>query len=306
LSPEAVKRVTTQKESLLEKTREGARILVVEDEAIIGMAMEEMLQKAGYRVTTVAVSATEALLAVQLSKPDLVLMDIHIRGELDGVGAANRIREEFCVPVIFVTGHADEETLGRARMTEPFGYLMKPISALSLTSSIEIALYKHNMERRVEENQAFLATILQRTPDAMIVTDMEGKTAFVNLAAEQLTGCNQSAMLGEHVKAYLHLRSTDGTEFTAQVLGRAIAGCEEVALPAGTTLARWDRPTAIPVQGQVAISYTDKRPAGAVFTLREVSLRAAQPAGRGQKLFAVGQFLLAVARTLLGIAKLPS
>jgi PAS domain S-box-containing protein len=289
----------------LAKTGGTARILVVEDEAIIGMDIEQMLQSAGYCVVSVAVSATEALLAVQLTKPDLVLMDIHIRGELDGVQAADRIREEFFLPVIFVTGHADQQTLDRARITEPFGYLVKPISILSLTSSIEIALYKHDTERRFEEHQAQLATILQRSPDAVIVSDMEGKTTFLNKAAEQLTGCAQAATLGEYVKSFLHLRSADGSEFTAQVLDRAIAEREDIALPEGTTLGRWDRPAATPVEGHVAISHTGKRPAGAVFTLREVNLRALQPVpNRRRQVLAVGQFLLAVARALLGIAKL--
>jgi CheY-like chemotaxis protein len=287
----------------LAKTGGTARILVVEDEAIIGMAIEEMLQSAGYSVAAVAVSATEALLAVQLSKPDLVLMDIHIRGELDGVQAANRIREEFFLPVIFVTGHADQETLERARLTEPFGFLVKPISTLSLTSSIEIALYKHDTERRFEEHQALLATILQRSSDAMVVADMEGKTTFLNKAAEQLTGCTQAATLGQHVKCFLHLRSADGSEFTAQVLDRAIAEREEIPLPEGTTLCRWDRPAPTPIEGHVGISYTGKRPAGAVFTIRELRALQSAPDKRRQML-AIGQFIWTVARTLLGIAKL--
>src|ERR1035438_5506057 len=142
-----------QGRTYLKNNGRNAKILVVEDEGIIGLQIERTLIKAGYEVPAVAASAEEALMAVEASSPDLVLMDIHIDGDQDGVQTARKIRDRFRLPVIFVTAHADSATLERARDIEPFGYIVKPISTLSLTSSIEMALHKHKTEQRLEQHR---------------------------------------------------------------------------------------------------------------------------------------------------------
>ncbi len=127
------------------------RILVVEDEAIVAMDIQDMLKSRGYDAPATASSGEEAIKKVAEIKPDLVLMDIVLKGEMDGIEAAGQIRNRFNIPVVYLTAHADNETLQRAKITEPFGYMLKPLEERELYSTIEIALYKHMMEEKLRE-----------------------------------------------------------------------------------------------------------------------------------------------------------
>ena len=124
-----------------------AKILVVEDETIIGMEILSRLEKLGYEVPLVVGSGQEAISKAAELQPDLVLMDITLNGTMDGVEAADEIKNQFAIPVIFLTADADSQTIQRARLTEPFGYLIKPFEERALHSSIEMALYKAQAEQ---------------------------------------------------------------------------------------------------------------------------------------------------------------
>ncbi len=127
-----------------------ANILIVEDESIIALDIQNSLLNAGYAVAALATCAEEALnLAAQLM-PDLVLMDIRLRGEMDGVDTAEKIRREFNLPVVYLTAHADENTLQRAKISEPFGYILKPFEDRELITTIEIALSRHKAEVAIQ------------------------------------------------------------------------------------------------------------------------------------------------------------
>ena len=123
-----------------------ANILIVEDESIIALDIQNSLIKAGYAVVGLAACADEALDLAAQFMPDLVLMDIRLRGEIDGVEAAEKIRSEFHLPVVYLTAHADENTLQRAKISEPFGYILKPFEDRELITTIEIALSRHKAE----------------------------------------------------------------------------------------------------------------------------------------------------------------
>jgi signal transduction histidine kinase len=127
-------------------------ILIVEDEAVVRMDIEEKLKSMGYKVTGYASSGEGAIQKVGQLKPDLVLMDIEIEGELDGIDAANQIKSQFDIPVVFATAHVDEKTIERVKDSQPFGYLLKPINENGLRATVEMALYKHklDMDRRQE------------------------------------------------------------------------------------------------------------------------------------------------------------
>jgi signal transduction histidine kinase len=124
----------------------NATILVVEDESIIALDIRSSLLNSGYQVAAIATSATEALAKVAEVHPDLVLMDIRIKGDMDGVDTAERIHREFSIPVVYLTAHADENTLQRAKLTAPFGYVLKPFEDRELITTIEIALHRHQAE----------------------------------------------------------------------------------------------------------------------------------------------------------------
>ncbi len=132
------------------KKAEG-RILVVEDEHIVAMGIKKMLKNLGYTVTGVASSGKDAISKAESTFPDVVLMDIMLKGDMDGVEAAKEIRERFDVPVVYLTAYSDNKILERAKKTEPFGYIVKPFDEKDLHSSIEVALHKHRKEKEKPE-----------------------------------------------------------------------------------------------------------------------------------------------------------
>src|SRR5438874_1255777 len=164
------------------------RILVVEDESLLAEDIQERLKDLGYEVTAVAHSGEEALTSMAAKQPDLVLMDIRLKGKMDGIDTARIVRERFNLPVVYLTGEADRATLERAKATEPLGYLLKPIEEKRLYSTVEIALYKHKMDQRLRRIERWFATTTKSIGDAVIVTDIQGQVTFMNPMAEKLTG----------------------------------------------------------------------------------------------------------------------
>jgi PAS domain S-box-containing protein len=176
------------------------QILVVEDENIVAKDIQNRLKNMGYGVPAVSATGEDALERVAQLRPDLVLMDIMLKGAMDGVTAAERIRSQFGLPVVYLTAYSDENTLARAKISEPFGYLLKPFEERELYTTIEMALYKHKMERKLKENEQWLATTLKSIGDAVIATDKNGRIAFMNPVAENLTGWRQIDALGRDLE----------------------------------------------------------------------------------------------------------
>ncbi|OGW07139.1 MAG: hypothetical protein A2889_10755 [Nitrospinae bacterium RIFCSPLOWO2_01_FULL_39_10] len=127
-------------------------ILIVEDEAIIAIDIKKSLMEMGYDVAPVAGTGEDAIHKAEEYKPDLVVMDIVMPGKIDGIEAARQIQSRFDIPVVFLTAYADKETIDRAKIAEPFGYIAKPFTDKDLYSNIEIALYKHKMEKKLRNN----------------------------------------------------------------------------------------------------------------------------------------------------------
>lgn len=173
------------------------RILVVEDEAIVAKDIQNTLKGLGYDAPEVAHTGQDAIEKTRAIWPDLVLMDIHLRGPMDGVEAAEHIRAEADIPVIYVTAYSDRETLERAKITSPIGYIIKPFEERELHTTIEMALYRHAMEKRLKESEQWLATTLNSIGDAVIATDTEGRITFVNRVAEVLTGWGREDAVGK-------------------------------------------------------------------------------------------------------------
>ena len=128
-------------------------LLVVEDESIVAMDIKHRAEGLGYRVVGIAASGEDAIKLAREEKPDLVLMDIVLKGEMDGIEAAEVIREEMNIPVVYLTAYSDEKTLSRAKLTGPFGYIIKPFEDRELHSAIEVALYKHKMDSKLRESE---------------------------------------------------------------------------------------------------------------------------------------------------------
>jgi PAS domain S-box-containing protein len=164
------------------------RILVVEDEKIVALDLQKRLTRLGYAVPAPVATGEEALDLVTKAPPDLVLMDIRLNGQVDGVDAARQIKERFEVPVIYLTAYADETTVQRAKLTEPFGYLLKPFEDRGLQSSIEVALHKHRLEQKLKAQERWLAATLRSIGDGVITVDAKNRVTFMNPLAERLTG----------------------------------------------------------------------------------------------------------------------
>mgnify|MGYP002344548872 CR=1 FL=1 len=128
-------------------------IMLVEDEIIVAADVKNRLENMGYAVLGIFDTGEEAIQKAGELKPDLVLMDIVLKGEMDGIDAAQKIRELFDIPLIYLTAYSDEKTLERAKVTEPFGYVLKPFEDREIQSAIEMALYKHQMEKKLKESE---------------------------------------------------------------------------------------------------------------------------------------------------------
>ncbi|MDP2216578.1 MAG: response regulator [Methanolobus sp.] len=124
------------------------KVLVVEDENIVALEIKSRLKKLGYLVPSVASTGEEAISKAEAFSPDLILMDIMLKGDIDGIEAARQIRERMDIPVIYLTAYADDETLQRAKLTTPYGYILKPFEEDDLRTNIEIALYNHQLLRK--------------------------------------------------------------------------------------------------------------------------------------------------------------
>lgn len=174
----------------------SSSILVVEDEVLVARDIKSRLLRMGYEVLDTASKGQEAIEKAISLRPDLVLMDIHLADNIDGVDAAVKIRETYDVPVIFCTAYSNEETLARAMVTTPYGYVLKPFDNRELEINIEIALYKHQVENDLSRTRRRLDATLTSISDGVIVTDLQGKVCMFNPMAEKITGwCRESAEL---------------------------------------------------------------------------------------------------------------
>jgi two-component system cell cycle sensor histidine kinase/response regulator CckA len=177
----------------------STHVLVVEDEGVVARNIQLELNSLGYVVPAIASSGTEALEKAEALHPDLVLMDIVLKGEMDGIEAGKQIRKKHDVPVVYLTAYADDETLQRATATEPYGYLIKPYEERELHSTIQLALSKHKTERMWKEAHHWLTSIIQCIDDAVIVADARGCISMVNRSAECLTGLARAEAIGKEL-----------------------------------------------------------------------------------------------------------
>jgi PAS domain S-box-containing protein len=163
------------------------KLLLVEDEAFIALEIRSRLQSLGYEVCAIAASGRDALTKASDLRPDLVLMDIRLPGGMSGIEAAVRVRDEYGIPVVFLTALADEETLSQARAAEPYGYLLKPFQERELRIGIEMALHQHAMERRIRESEEKFRLVTESIDDVFWLNSLDlGELFYVSPAYETI------------------------------------------------------------------------------------------------------------------------
>ncbi|HNR48795.1 MAG TPA: response regulator [Bacteroidia bacterium] len=185
------------------------RILVVEDESIVAKDIQQTLIRLGYDVPATASSAPNAFAKLEEYDPDLVFLDIKLKGEQDGIHVAEHIRQKYDIPVIFLTSFVDKNTLDRAKVTEPYGYLVKPFNESDLQTTVEMALYKFKKDLQSRENEKRFANALTNVEDAILVTDMECRVSFLNPKAESITGFGNVSAQGMNLFKLIKLESDE-------------------------------------------------------------------------------------------------
>jgi len=168
--------------------KEKTTVLVVEDEVIVARDVLNMLQSLGYESISVTSTSEDAVKTAKKESPHIVLMDIMLGGKMNGVEAADYIYTQLNIPIVYLTSYADESIIQEAKKTEPFGYLLKPFEERDLQTTIEIALYKFDMEMKLKRREKWLSTILTNIGDGVIATDKKGKISLINKQAEAITG----------------------------------------------------------------------------------------------------------------------
>ncbi|MGB7440899.1 MAG: ATP-binding protein [Coleofasciculaceae cyanobacterium] len=189
----------------VEKDMGKCRVLLVEDEVIISRTLIGCLKEIGYTVTAIVSSGKQAIAKAIETSPDMILMDIYIKGDIDGVTTAAQVRQLLNIPVVFLTAFGDDTTIERAKLSQPYGYILKPFNKDDLRVAIEMGLYQHKMEQALQESQEQLATILRSMNDAVIATDQQGRISFINPAAEAMTGWYLLEVVGKDVSEIFQL-----------------------------------------------------------------------------------------------------
>jgi diguanylate cyclase (GGDEF)-like protein/PAS domain S-box-containing protein len=251
--------------------KEKERILVVEDERIIAIDLQRRLEKLGYLVVGLCTTGSEAIDTALKESPDLILMDIMLERENAGIEAAKVIKDRAGIPVIFLTAYADEQTLDRAKEAEPFGYILKPFKERELHTSIDIALYKHRVDKTLKRQERRFSAILHSIGDGIVASDNRQAIQFMNPVAEELTGWTEEDAIGRPLNEVLSLweEKTDepirlGDITTADPVKSGYLFKESYILQKGGD--------SIPVEGTVAcIRDKDDRVEGQVVAIRDVS-----------------------------------
>lgn len=161
-------------------------VLIVEDESIIAKDIQNSIKKLGYTVAGICSSGEDAIIAAEEKQPDIILMDIMLKGDIGGIGAAEEIRKRLNIPVIFLTAYADDATLSKAKITEPYGYIIKPFKEIDIYTSVEMALYKHEKETDVKKERDFLYSIVEKGGDTKGVIFVKSNFRLVKIKTEDI------------------------------------------------------------------------------------------------------------------------
>lgn len=256
----------------------GHKLVIVEDEGLIAADLSNRLEDAGYVIAGIADSGSEAPRLIRETAPDLVLMDIRIKGAMDGIETARRVAEDFDIPVVFLTAYEDPQTLERAGCSHAFGYIKKPIASAGLCGPIEMAVAKHQQENRLREQRDWLNSSFGALSEAVVATDGLGRVSYRNRVAEELTGCPADAPLGGPASELLRFRCGRPGEPVEQMrpLSDLVPAVmlRRAAMPLPPDTCLLGEPDRISqIEGSVLPRLTANGIDGTLFVFRDVSMR---------------------------------
>jgi PAS domain S-box-containing protein len=195
-----------------------AAILIVEDSFIVAYHLQTTLESEGYRVLGTEDSGEKALAFLEKQRPDLILMDIMLNGDLDGIETARVVKTKYNLPVIYITALTDKDTIQRAKITEPFGYLTKPFEDREIFTVIEMALYKHDIESKLRQSEEQYFSTLRSISDAVVVLDKNYCITYMNPSTETLTGYKLPKAQGRPMMEILRVRDLETDESSVNLL----------------------------------------------------------------------------------------
>lgn len=184
------------------------KILIVEDEGIVALDIQTRLEAHGFEVIDIISNGSRAIARAQEEHPDLILMDINLKGALDGVETASLIRREIDCPIIYLTAYADEKTMKKARISDASGYILKPFRESELMVTIELAIQRADLRKKIQENSNWLYSTLNNINDSVITVSNEDRVVFFNNKADELL--NHELMRGETFKSENYIYSENG------------------------------------------------------------------------------------------------
>lgn len=253
--------------------RAPSSIMIVEDEAIVAMDLAQQLEDLGYRIGAIVDNGRDAIATANEIHPDLVLMDIVIKGDMDGIEAARHIGRLQHTPIIFLTAYSDRPTVERAVHSAPYGYLTKPFQIREVRAAIEVAIYKAGLERQLRESEQWFAATLRCVADGVIATDPTARVRFMNPVAENLTGWPLDEALGRAIEEIAEVADADGGHWPDSPVRRALQDESPAGIHFASTLTTRSGQR-VPVDDSAApIHAEDGRLLGAVLAFRDVSAR---------------------------------
>lgn len=201
-----------------------AKILIIEDELIEAMNFEQSLKSIGYEVVGISSTGEDALHKVAELEPDLVLMDIILKGDMDGIQAAAKIKEGFDIPVVYLTAHPEESTVERAKRTTPYGYLIKPVNITVLKNTIDMALYKHQMDKKLKESEKRFKASFDQAPVGMVLSGSNRRIYKINKAFSQLLGYTNEELKNQR---FIELTYLDDVKISDNAVKSLLSGKED-------------------------------------------------------------------------------
>jgi PAS domain S-box-containing protein len=232
-------------------TMAKARILIVEDSLIVAYHLRKTLETEGYAVLAIESTGEEALNKVQRQLPDLVMMDIMLAGKMDGVEAAMQIRSRYHIPVVFLTALSDQDTIQRAKITEPFGYVTKPFEDREIFTVIEMALYKHAIEMKLRQSEEKYLSTVRAISDAVVTVDQNFRISYSNPSALQMLGTSLDYVQGQNVFESMLLKDTSTGDFPVNPFQVTYTGAPGNVLPTNLSLMAKDGKE-IPIEGSIS------------------------------------------------------